>query len=204
MKSPPIERANPFLADISREIPPGKPISLRNIVEAYWRSFGLKALLAYRLGRWLLAAGRRWYCWPLLPPGWLLYLVVHCYARVCFDIHLSLSARIGAGLHIAHFGNILVRDCQLGVGCSIRQSVRIERGNAATGPVIGDGVWFGAHAVVVGPYAIGAGSTVAAGAVVERDLPPRCLCIGNPGRILSRNYDNANYPYMPYEAYLDR
>jgi acetyltransferase-like isoleucine patch superfamily enzyme len=56
----------------------------------------------------------------------------------------------------------------------------------------------------VGPYAIGDGSTIAAGAVVGRDLPGRSLCIGNPGRILSRNYDNANYPYMPYAAYLDR
>ena len=49
------------------------------------------------------------------------------------------------------------------------------------GPVIGDNVSLGAGVILLPGVTIGAGSFVAAGAVVTRDVPPMSLVRGNPG-----------------------
>lgn len=153
-------------------------------------NYGLHALLAYRLGRWLLRSASRRNLWPLLPFGWLLYFLLSRYARAVFDIHLELSADIGPGLYIGHFGAIRVRDCRIGANCSIARLTDIAPAPGGAGPVVGDGVWIGAHAQIIGPYRIGSGATIAAGAVVGRDVPARALCLGNPARVVIPNYDN--------------
>jgi hypothetical protein len=69
-----------FIADVSRwaDIDEGRGAVRRLFTDSY----GLHALFAYRLGRWLLRTGRKYYLWPLLPmagrsttssaaaPGW--------------------------------------------------------------------------------------------------------------------------------------
>jgi len=178
-------------ADIRRCVPGGR-LTLAPLLRAVARNWGLQALLAYRFGRALARAGRRWYWWPLLPLGWPLYYLLSRYVRCAYDIRLELSADIGAGLYIGHFGNIIVRNCRLGTYCSIAQSVHIEPALAdgSGGPVIGAHVWIGAHARIRGPFEVGSGSTLSAGTVVVRDVPARSLCLGNPGRIVMRGYDN--------------
>ena len=177
-----------FTADLRRcvDIDHTRPALLQLFSENY----GLHALLAYRLGRWLLRAGRRYYLWPLLPCGWLLYLLLSRLARAIFDIRLELSADIGPGFYIGHFGAIRVRHCRIGADCSMGRLTNIMPAAAGAGPDIGDRVWIGAHAQIVGAYRIGSGATIAAGAVVQRDVPPGALCLGNPARVVIPNYDN--------------
>ncbi|WP_337005897.1 MULTISPECIES: acyltransferase [unclassified Microbacterium] len=50
------------------------------------------------------------------------------------------------------------------------------------GVVIGDGASIGARATCVAPVTIGAWATVAAGAVVVKDVPPFALVVGVPAR----------------------
>ncbi|NLT25593.1 MAG: HAD-IA family hydrolase [Microbacteriaceae bacterium] len=50
--------------------------------------------------------------------------------------------------------------------------------------VIGDDVWLGAGAIVLGGVTIGAGTVVGAGAVVTRDLPAGAIAVGNPARVV--------------------
>lgn len=52
----------------------------------------------------------------------------------------------------------------------------------AVGVTIGDGASIGARAVCVAPVRIGAWATVAAGAVVTRDVPDHALVVGVPAR----------------------
>ena len=60
-----------------------------------------------------------------------------------------------------------------------------RRGPFTSGPLrIGDGVWLGTRATVLGGLSIGAGCVVAAGAVVTRDLEPHGLYAGVPARRL--------------------
>jgi acetyltransferase-like isoleucine patch superfamily enzyme len=49
---------------------------------------------------------------------------------------------------------------------------------------IEDDVWIGMGAVLLGGARIGAGSIVAAGAVVDFEVPPDVIVAGNPGRVV--------------------
>jgi acetyltransferase-like isoleucine patch superfamily enzyme len=48
--------------------------------------------------------------------------------------------------------------------------------------LVGERVWIGANALVLRGVSIGDDVVVAAGSVVTRDVPPRCLVAGNPAR----------------------
>ncbi|MEH2171307.1 acyltransferase [Nostoc sp.] len=50
--------------------------------------------------------------------------------------------------------------------------------------VIEDGVWIGPNATILKGVHIGAGAFVEAGAMVNRDVPPRSRVIGNPAQII--------------------
>lgn len=49
---------------------------------------------------------------------------------------------------------------------------------------IGDDCWLGDNVTVLPGVTIGEGSVIASGALVNRDVPPRSLVAGVPGRIL--------------------
>lgn len=180
-----------FLADCQR-VHRAEPISLSKAFQLFRETPGLKALLGYRLGRHLLAlkAQRRGLPQRLL--GWPLYWLVSGYACKALGIHLDLSAEIGPGLYIGHFGDIVLRGCRLGGHCSIAQSVHIEPGEDGAAPTIGDRVWIGGHARIVGGWQIGNRSTIGAGAEVKRDIPEGALFMGRPGRVVMSDYDNSD------------
>lgn len=179
-----------FIEDIHRYVGIKRELTFRKGVSAVLNDYGLQALMGYRLGRLLLRSGRNPFLWPLLPFGWLLYFLWSRFIRFSYDIRLHLNSDIGPGLYIGHFGDVLVDRCRLGKHCTISQSTRIHAGDAASGPVLGDRVWVGAHAQIIGPYTIGTGSTVSAAATLTRDIPENTLCMGNPARVVMRDYDN--------------
>ena len=51
---------------------------------------------------------------------------------------------------------------------------------------IGDKVWLGRNAIVLPGVTIGEGAVIGAGAVVTKDVPSGGICVGNPGRVLTR------------------
>lgn len=179
-----------FIEDIHRYVGIKRPLTFKKGLRAVLNEYGLQALMGYRLGRLLLRCKARPLTWPLLPFGWLLYFLISGFARFSYDIRLHLSADIGPGLYIAHFGGVLVAGCKLGKHCTVSQSTRIHPGESGAGPVLGERVWVGAHAKIIGPYTIGSGSTVSAVANVMRDIPDSTLCMGNPARVVMRGYDN--------------
>ncbi|TXZ06298.1 sugar O-acetyltransferase [Vibrio mimicus] len=65
--------------------------------------------------------------------------------------------------------------------------------------VIEDNVWLGAGAIVLDGVTIGARSVVGAGSVVTRDIPPDCVAVGNPCRVIRQ----IEHSEMPSEAELD-
>ena len=50
--------------------------------------------------------------------------------------------------------------------------------------VIGDGVWIGSCVIILPGVSVGHGAAVGAGSVVTKSIPPRCLAVGNPARVL--------------------
>jgi serine O-acetyltransferase len=160
------------------------------VLGVLWNEVGLKSVLVYRFGR-LLCSGRRVpLAWPLLPFGWLLYAAAALMVRGGHGIRLSLTADIGPGFWVGHFGGIELVNCRLGERCSVGQQTRVGRAVEPDGPVIGDAVWIGAHARIMGPVTVGDGATIAPGAQVGRNVPPRALVVGDPARVVFRGYDN--------------
>jgi acetyltransferase-like isoleucine patch superfamily enzyme len=54
---------------------------------------------------------------------------------------------------------------------------------------IGDHVWLGFRCLVLPGVTIGSGTTIAAGAVVTSDVPPRCVAAGVPAKVIKRPPD---------------
>ncbi|GAN82700.1 sugar O-acetyltransferase [Novacetimonas hansenii] len=64
-------------------------------------------------------------------------------------------------------------------------SERRDQGLEYAFPVtIEDSVWIGAGAQIMPGVTIGRGSVIGAGAIVNRDIPPFSVAVGNPARIL--------------------
>jgi lipopolysaccharide O-acetyltransferase len=51
---------------------------------------------------------------------------------------------------------------------------------------LGDGVWLGERVCVLKGVTIGDGAIVGAGSVVTKDIPPRCIAVGAPARVVKR------------------
>jgi len=60
----------------------------------------------------------------------------------------------------------------------------VEQGITAEGIVIEDDVWLGSGVVVLDGVRIGRGSIIAAGAVVNKDIPPHVVAAGVPARVI--------------------
>ncbi len=117
------------------------------------------------------------------------YPMAFC-VRLLYGINISRQASIGKGLYIAHFGGVLIGNCEIGAFCSIHQQVKIES-NTQGSPLIGNQAWMGAHTQILGPATIGCGATLGAGAVVTSDVGERCLALGKPARVINKDYDNS-------------
>lgn len=95
--------------------------------------------------------------------------------------HCTLAARsavrIGAGTFLAEL--VSVRDHDHAVG------VPPSRGEMTVDPVeIGADVWLGAKTTVLRGARIGDGAVVGANSVVNGELPPRCVSVGAPARVV--------------------
>ena len=167
----------------------------RRALHTLVNSYGLQALLVYRLGRWLRDARRRPGRWLLALLGWVPYRLLYALVRLAYDIQLETSADLGPGLLIHHFGGIRLRSCRLGANCVIHHEVQLEpAADCQDGPQLGDHVWVGPHARISGPIQVGNGATVGAGAVVLRDIPANALALGDPASVARLGYDNSALP----------
>lgn len=56
--------------------------------------------------------------------------------------------------------------------------------------IIGDGVWVGSNATIIGPCRIGDNAVIAVGAVVVNDVPANCIVGGVPAKVIKMISDN--------------
>lgn len=113
-------------------------------------------------------------------------------------LEFSANKNIGGGLYIGHPFNITVngkavigRNCNIHKGAVIGQT---NRGQKEGVPTIGNQVWIGVNAVVVGKITIGDDVLIAPNSYVNVDVPPHSIVLGNPCVIKHR--DNATEGYI--------
>ncbi len=165
-----------------------------DVLNSLWGNYGLQALMIYRFGRWLGHLRQYHFGSLIATPLAPVYRILSVCVRKAYGIDLDQSADIGPGFCIGHFGGIEIRNCRIGPYCVIHQQVKVGRSDKTpgNGPVIGEGVYIGAHARICADVSIGDGVTIGAGAVITEDIPQHCLVLGNPGRIAQRGYNISN------------
>lgn len=162
---------------------PGPAAVIRHLVNIIlWllpptRLFGLRRLLL-RLGGIDVAADT-----SVCGRGWI-------YGRGRLSIGTGTWLSPGVEIHThSEAAIVIAADCDIGPGVVIltgSHEIGTSARRAGTGtarPVaIGPGCWIGARSLILGGVTIGAGSIVAAGAVVVADCPANALIGGIPAR----------------------
>lgn len=165
----------------------GSP-SLFEKIRIFCDSPGFQTVVVYRFGAWANRIQFR----PFRLPFKILHYLLQKLCIICWGIYIDEGARIGPGLYIGHFGGVILGPIEVGRDCNIAHQVTIgRRVDSVPGtPVIGDRVWIGVGAVIFGNVRIGDGVTIGPYTVVSRSLSAKLMVIGNPMRVLRKDYDN--------------
>jgi serine O-acetyltransferase len=124
----------------------------------------------------------------MAPLYWLARLALRHYSYK-FGIFIFPETAIGPGLYIGHCGDIhFNREARVGRNCNISQGVTLgqaNRGARKGAPVIGDGVYIGPGAKIVGAVRVGDDVAIGANCVVTKDLPDHGVAVGVPAQVIS-------------------
>lgn len=147
---------------------------------------GLWAIAVYRFGRWARDVKIPVVSWFLKLLAFLLFKQM----EIMTGISLPASVEIGKGLYVGHFGGIILHSAvKIGENCSLGPGVLIgTKGGGNKGvPVIGNDVYIGVGAKILGGIKIGDRVKIGANAVVLSDIPDGATAVGIPARILKAN-----------------
>ena len=115
-----------------------------------------------------------------------------------YKVDFPYKATIGPGLYIGHpYGIIINPKVCIGKNVNIHKGVTIgqeNRGRRAGVPQIGDSVWIGINATIVGAIKIGNDVLIAPNSFVNCDMPSHSIVFGNP--CIIKNKDNATESYI--------
>lgn len=104
-----------------------------------------------------------------------------------FDI--SYRTKIGEGLYIGHFGGIVIHgDAEIGSFCNLSQGITIgvlARGKNSGIPKIGDRVFIGPGASILGGITIGNDVLIGTNAIVTFDVPAHSVVAAPLASIVS-------------------
>lgn len=174
-----------FLQDARRWVIPGQistePLRLHQILRLLLTHLPLRAMLWFRFGSWCKQRGI-----PFIPG----YVQRRIYRR--YGLEIVVGADIGGGLYIAHPVGTVIAPQRMGRNCSVIAAVTIGMRNEWKFPVIGDEVFFGAGARVLGGITVGDRAQIGANAVVIRDVPAGATVVGIPARVVKSGAELAN------------
>ncbi len=113
-----------------------------------------------------------------------------------FNSSIPFTAEIGEGSRFAYGGvGVVVHGAAtIGRNVTLGQGITIGgRSRQTTVPKIGDNVYIGAGARILGGVTIGSGSIIAPNAVVIHDVPARCIVGGVPARVIRTDIEIDDY-----------
>jgi serine O-acetyltransferase len=110
----------------------------------------------------------------------------HAFWSVLTSSDIAISAKIPYDLSLPHPNGVIIHeDAIIGAGCMIMQQVTIGMIDTGDVPQIGDNVYIGAGAKVLGRVYIGNGAKIGAMAVVLQNVPENCTAVGIPAKIIA-------------------
>ncbi|EGQ9784676.1 TPA: serine acetyltransferase [Vibrio vulnificus] len=119
------------------------------------------------------------------------------YIRAVYSMSIKMETRIGEGVKFGYggIGVVIHPKAVIGKNVTIAQNVTIGMKNVNQKmepeinylPVIGDNVYIGAGAVVLGGINIGNNVTIGANSVVISDVEENTVVAGIPARVIKKN-----------------
>lgn len=107
--------------------------------------------------------------------------------QIKYGFQIYAETEIGEGFYLGHWGALVINPkAKIGKNCNIAQGVTIAQANRGKNegvPVIGNEVWIGPNAVIVGNITIGNNVLIAPNAYVNTDVPDNSIALGNPAII---------------------
>ncbi|MBE6861076.1 MAG: sugar O-acetyltransferase [Ruminococcus sp.] len=130
------------------------------------------------------------------------------YADCTYSYSVGKNFFANHNLNLVGIGNITIGDC-----IYIAPNVTLTTAEHALDPEqraeglevalpikIGNNVWIGTGAVVLGGITIGDNSVIGAGSVVTKDVPPNVIAVGTPCRVLCEITDEDKKRYPIYNG----
>lgn len=178
------ELSDTIKKDLYRYIP--QPYSIKNLLKGLWiPGFRYTYLL-----RKISASGFK--------PQRLYYKLLLKLFAGKYSFQIPPETDIGPGLYIGHFGTLIISmHAKLGSNCNLSPGVTIgrdHRGKRRGAPTLGNEVWVGTNAVIVGKVSIGNDVLIAPNSFVNFDVSDHSIVIGNPAKVISR--ENATEGYI--------
>ena len=129
------------------------------------------------------------YLWDRLLKGW--HWLKH--RRNCKRMLITISPNTcGPGLHLVHRGFRRIggmSTMRIGANCTVLPNVLFGKKSpeaSKEGYVIGDNCYISTGVTILGPITIGDNVTIAAGAVVTKDVPDGAIVAGVPAKIIKQ------------------
>jgi serine O-acetyltransferase len=146
-----------------------------------WRHRGFWALVVYRFGRWALEV-------RFGPARWALgkvYGVLNLFSEIVTGVVLQRTVLIGEDFHLIHPEGIRIHPgVVIGNRVGLMHRVTIGTNMGPGVPVIGNDVFIGCGATVLGRIRIGDGAHIAANSLVISDVPPGHTAVGVPAKAM--------------------
>jgi serine O-acetyltransferase len=121
--------------------------------------------------------------------------VRHLFWSLATQSDIAPQATLGRRLMLPHPNGIVIHeDAVVGDDCMIMQQVTIGMIGEGEVPRIGNRVYIGAGAKIIGKVSVGEGARIGANSVVTRDVPAHATAVGVPARIILRSPDEKLTP----------
>ncbi len=134
----------------------------------------------------------------------LVYQALYQHGIKSLGIEIPVVCQIGPGLYIGHAYGITVNPkAVIGANCNLHKGVTIgqeNRGPRKGAPTIGNSVWIGVNATIVGNVTIGDDVLIAPNTYVNCDVPAHSVVLGNP--CIIRHKDDATEGYISRKVEL--
>lgn len=118
--------------------------------------------------------------------------------QIKYGFQIYPETEIGEGFYLGHWGTLVINPkVKIGKNCNIAQGVTIGQANRGKNkgfPEIGNEVWIGANAVIVGNIKVGNNVLIAPNSYVNTDIPSNSVVMGNPAQIFPN--ENATEGYI--------
>lgn len=122
-------------------------------------------------------------------PSNLIYKLIHRRLSYKFGIQIPIKTKIGKGFYIGHYNCIVInQNAIIGNNVNISHGVTIGQvniGEKEGAPSIGNNVYIGPGAKIIGNIRIGNNVAIGANAVVTADLEDNSVAVGIPAKVIS-------------------